>query len=512
MPTAASHTFDSYYLNKMDMKRTVSLLLLVLLLISNLNSAFAESSIDLASYVTPEMCSSSYWKEAALHDSSQLLLTVEEIKRYNQEAINSPDAYVFDLLALGQQDYDVTDAGRAARAKDADTPLRPLYSNGERINNRSYFGAIRQAILDTGYSGTSRRSELAVATKYTALLAIPTLDIIGYRAEDPDHEYQNSALVVNEPFVIRQTALVRGTRFYFGYTTNMSGWVRAEDLALFGTYESWLNENGVLDEARFQQDFSAWANAWNFDPNGKDFLVVNQDKIILESSYTTPATSDVRLTLSTALRLVPANEKPQALGERGTWNNYVVYLPTRDENGQYRATMALIPQHYRVSIGYLPYTQSNLLDLAFSCLGNRYGWSGMLNAYDCSLYVRTVYRCFGFEMPRNTTNQQKVHSSDVLKTVDLSGMTDEQKSLYLAALPVGSMLYLHGHTLLYVGTVNGQSYGISALGSVMDANGEAGIKTEYCVALTPLSCRRKNGNTWLHELTTAVVVRNADCQ
>ena len=35
--------------------------------------------------------------------------------------------------------------------------------------------------------------------------------------------------------------------------------------------------------------------------------------------------------LGTVLKLVPDSEKPENISGRGTWNNYVVYLPTRDE-------------------------------------------------------------------------------------------------------------------------------------------------------------------------------------
>lgn len=39
--------------------------------------------------------------------------------------------------------------------------------------------------------------------------------------------------------------------------------------------------------------------------------------------------------------------------------------------------MALISQKNMVGIGYLDYTPENVLDIAFSCLGNRYGWGAV---------------------------------------------------------------------------------------------------------------------------------------
>ena len=486
------------------MKKSIAWLL-ALLAVLLACPASAEEAVDTAGAVTQEMCRAAYWKEADPQDPAALLLTSEEIRQYNRVAVQSPGAYMFDLAALAQEDYGITPESRAERAKDADVPLRPLYVEGSRINNRAYFAPIKTAIQETGYPDGVRRSEMAVAVRYTALLAAPTLDVITTSAGSPHNRYQNSALTVNEPFVIRQTAVVNGVQFYFGYTTNMSGWVRAEDLALFGSYERWLDEAGNFAEEAFRQDYEAWKAAWDFDLDDRDFLVVNQDKLLLETVRGDADVSGVKLTLSTALRLVPTEEKPSQVGGRGTWHNYVAYLPTRDENGQCVEKMVLIPQHCNVSVGYLPYTQGNLLDVAFACLGNRYGWSGMLDAYDCSLYIRTIYRCFGFEMPRNTTCQQNVGENAALQTVKLSGRTNAQKAQYIAALPVGSVLYLNGHTMLYVGTVNGESYVISALGSVIEPEGELEAQSEYSIVLNTLSCRRTNGKTWLHELTTALV-------
>ena len=69
---------------------------------------------------------------------------------------------------------------------------------------------------------------------------------------------------------------------------------------------------------------------------GKDFLVVTQDNIILEPSTSSKETSEVELKLGTVLKLVPESEIPESVNERATWNNYVVYLPTRNEEGKYQ--------------------------------------------------------------------------------------------------------------------------------------------------------------------------------
>jgi hypothetical protein len=95
-------------------------------------------------------------------------------------------------------------------------------------------------------------------------------------------------------------------------------------------------------------------------------------------------------------------------------------------------------------------------------------------------------------------------------------MTEAEKAQYIETLPVGSLLYFNGHTMMYVGSKDGVNYVISALGTASDSVGDLAVKHQYCVALTPLTVRRWSGNTWLHDLNAAVVIAPAydinDCE
>ena len=242
---------------------------------------------------------------------------------------------------------------------------------------------------------------------------------------------------------------------------------------------------------------------------------MTQNQITLEPSLRTPELSEVKLTFATVLKLVPENELPASVndGERGVWNNYVVYLPTRATDGSYVKRCALISQHYQVSIGYAPLTQANILEFAFRNLGDRYGWGGMVDSMDCSLYTRNVYKCFGLEIPRNTTWQQTIPG----RKIDLSAMTDEEKLRAMSRMPAGTLFYFPGHTMIYTGTTdyagNGtagepdgkMAYVISDTGSLSDTTGDLQVKSVYSVILNPLTTRRANGNTWLTNMTTAIL-------
>ena len=252
------------------------------------------------------------------------------------------------------------------------------------------------------------------------------------------------------------------------------------------------------------------------DSEKEDFLVVTQNQITLEPSVSNPELSEVKLTFATVLKLVPEEVRLGVIGERGPWNNYMVYLPTRDADGHYVRRCALISQHYEVSLGFLQMTQKELLRVAFNNLGDRYGWGGMLDAMDCSLLTRNVYRCFGLSLPRNTNWQQTVPE----RKLDLSGMTDEEKLSVLRRMPAGTLLYFPGHTMIYTGTADydtgegtpvQMAYVISDTGRLSDSTGELAVRSMYSVILNPLNVRRAAGTTWLANLTAAVMPVSSEC-
>lgn len=80
-----------------------------------------------------------------------------------------------------------------------------------------------------------------------------------------------------------------------------------------------------------------------------------------------------------------------------------------------------------VSVGYLSLTNEEIIKQAFKCLGDRYGWGGMLESRDCSSYIREVYRCFGWILPRNTTGQLQMP----VRKIELAGRRCSEKKQIL---------------------------------------------------------------------------------
>lgn len=465
------------------MKKTLSIILSIIMLVCSFapQMAFANEST-----VTNEMCKASYWKAKTIVDADKVLLDFDGITKVNQDAIDGAGTKVFDITKMAETynanskrdslvkelQYDNTDKYR----------YRDIWVDGVKINNEEYFNNVAEAFKATCYTGEVQNTEYAVCSQYAELISYPVEGFMGWNENDTDDEKVLCGVLVNEPVVIRQKCVNNGKLYYYCQTTNCSGWIDAEYLALC-------------------KDKAEWLDAWQVKLDAKDFIVLTQDKLTLEPSDRTPQVANTKVTIGSILKLVPENEIPRNIGERGTWHNYVVYFPVRNADGTYKKDIALIAEHYNVSVGFLPLTQSNLLDVAFACLGNRYGWAGMLESFDCSMYTRTIYRCFGFELPRNTSWQPMVPNIKI----DISTMTDEQKEAFIETLPAGALLYFTGHTMMYIGSENGKNYVISATGSLSDSQGEWDVRSMYSVIINPLTARRGSKNTWLHDMHSVVL-------
>ncbi len=454
--------------------------------------------VQRAKGVTEEMANANYWKNHALGSADDVIMTPGEIETKNNLFLASEETNMYDLEAIEEDRKFNAKNVRESLAGEIEKEFKYdnwSYLNGKQITEKefnNYKEALKKAIEKTGYIG-EQHYRYAVGVKRTNMGCAPTTDFLGISEGDYDNEIYSASLDVNEPFVIMQKCIFKGNMFYWGYSNNCSGWILADDLAICKNKAEWLD-------------------SWKVELDGKDFIVVTQDEIVLEPSKELAYSSEVKLTMGTVLKLVPEDTEKE-IGERGTWNNYVVYLPTRNSEGKYEKKMALIAEHNSVSVGYLPMTQGNILDVAFSCLGNRYGWANQFDSLDCSGFTRTIYKCFGLVLPRNTNWQTAVEST----VVNVEGLDEVKKEKLIETLPIGSLLFMKGHITMYIGSEDEINYVINDVGSLADTDTEK-VLSQLSVIINPLTVRRGASYeyaTWLKSIKKIVIMPNfinlADC-
>ena len=230
---------------------------------------------------------------------------------------------------------------------------------------------------------------------------------------------------------------------------------------VFDSYASWVRKDAVA-MCKDRDD-------WNDRQNPEHWLTVTGRELRLGDDPYVEAVRDLVLPMGTRMELIPSSEAPSSISNRSTYGNYIVKVPTRGTDGFIKDEYVLIPISDDATIGYLPLTSANIVRQAFKLLGDRYGWGGDLRANDCTGITREIYRCFGVLLPRV------------------------------------------GHMTIYLGTVDGIPYVISATDSFsVPAPGPTETIHANTVIVTSIYVRLSSQKTWLDAMKTALTLKKAE--
>lgn len=431
-----------------------------------------EYSTAMAPNVTADMCTAEYWIDK-MYKPNEVLMTESEIEELNQKILSTSATYMYDLANLPA----TYNGKKMAESSAKFTSPAGLYLNGEPVPE-AYYEAIRNNIRT---ANVSEKMELryGFAVNRTEMKAYPYGDFLSDSLTDVEWDNLVSAGVrVNEPLAVYFTT--GDGKYTLVKNSVCSGWVPTEDIAIC-------------------KDKAEWEEAQKME----QFLVVTGEKIYLEAGTAYPEASEKCLPMGTVLEL--SSETDAMITNRLPWNNYVVKMPHRNADGSFSQKKVLIPANRDVSVGYLKMTRAEIVKQAFKCLGNRYGWGGMLNSQDCSGFIRDVYKCFGLDIPRNTTWQAAMP----VQVTKFADMTDEEKQLTLKTMEPGTILQFPGHEMLYLGTVDGHYYTINDVSSLVSpVEGETGtdVLRVRSVIVNDLSTRRKNGKTWYDQISNGILI------
>lgn len=151
----------------------------------------------------------------------------------------------------------------------------------------------------------------------------------------------------------------------------------------------------------------------------------------------------------------------------------------------------------------LPCNITNLLQQAFKFLFTPYGWGGKNQGIDCSGFVKSIYLSCGINLPGNTWEQVACG----LKTISFNPVNSMATKKILSSLPAGSLLWLKGHILLYLGEVSRRYYAIHALSAYRDSLSGKRLPINE-VTVSDLEILRLNGKTILQSLAAALVLES----
>ncbi len=435
--------------------------------------------------VTSDMMRSGYWianGTACGFDMDEVLMTRDQIKAFNDDNHTSFERedgslmFRFDEVGETFPGEDLRYLLDCSRSQIPDDPSS-YYLNGQPTS-ASYWSELRSldnydAVPDTiqvRYGFTVKRATLRL---------FPTEDRVFESASDQYFDY----LLFSECMPYMPCLILHEStdgNYYYAVFDSFAAWVRKDVIALCSDRDDWTSRR-----------------------NPSEVLTVTAREIRLGCDPYSSATSNLVLPMGTHMELVPASSAPASLGQRTTFGDYVVKVPTRGSDGYIADEYVLIPVSDDVVVGYMPYTSANILRQTFKLLGDRYGWGGDLMANDCSGIIREVYGCFGFVIPR--TRQTSVNGANV---VDISEMNESERIEQLKQTMPGSYVSLPGHMMIYIGTVNDRPYVISAVGSLIQPEpGSTERLHPNSVVLSSLYVRLKSLNTWLESLKRVVTIK-----
>ncbi|MFP6173223.1 SH3 domain-containing protein [Helicobacter pylori] len=135
----------------------------------------------------------------------------------------------------------------------------------------------------------------------------------------------------------------------------------------------------------------------------------------------------------------------------------------RDAKG-YAALQSVILDEKDFFVFPKAFNSENMAYFIDTMLGQKYGWGGLLGNRDCSAFTRDSFANFGILLPRNSYAQSRYANN----YADLSSMKAKEKEDYILknATPFGTLIYLKGHIMLYLGAHNHQAIVAHSIWSV----------------------------------------------
>ncbi|MFA7074022.1 MAG: SH3 domain-containing protein [Endomicrobiaceae bacterium] len=290
--------------------------------------------------------------------------------------------------------------------------------------NQSFIKKIKKNIKIPS-SGKYVKVKFAMTVKYSNVRLLPTDTAFLYNKETSDIDrLQVAGLDLGEPLAV--LTVTKDKKWAYIISLISEGWIKTKDIA--------FTDRTTLTK---------WSNAKSF------VVIINPKADIFIDRQMKKYHDYVRM----------ASKLP--LIKKFKNQTVCIRIPASDKKRNLFFTKGYMNAS-DINYGFLKYTQRNVLYQAFKHLNSPYGWGGAYGEQDCSTFIRQLFGCFGFTLPRNSSNQKKCGVSPVAVNINDSDYTKTKKLLNHAVNGI-SLLYLPGHIMVYIGSEKGTPYVIHSI-------------------------------------------------
>ncbi|MBH0235012.1 SH3 domain-containing C40 family peptidase [Helicobacter pylori] len=272
----------------------------------------------------------------------------------------------------------------------------------------------------------------AVVVRDSDVRAVPTnkpyyLSPKGY----PFDRYQNSLIFQGTPILITHFNLDK--TYAHIQSSFVYGWIKVSDLAYMR-----------------DKDIELLTHL-------KNYVMPIKDKIPLYTEYGDFYTN---ARVGELFALIPQSQNASQNPQK---KELKAYGFLRDAKG-YADLQSVILEEKDFFVFPKAFNSENMAYFIDTMLGQKYGWGGLLGNRDCSAFTRDSFANFGILLPRNSYAQSRYANN----YVDLSSMKAKEKEDYILknATPFGTLIYLKGHIMLYLGAYNHQAIVAHSIWSV----------------------------------------------
>ncbi len=371
---------------------------------------FASPSIAQAAVaINDQRATADYWTKKN-SSGDNVFATAADLEMINLQIRQKSSGAIVDLAKYPEKVYKqwtenkITATMTLGGYQKAEVPA--LFKNGTALTEFSYTQAKKNCGLDELPAACEVR--YALTTGRANLRLLP--EEAGWFEEATDTHYddlQATAIDPSEPLIVLVDSLDK--QFVFVESRTYAGWIKTSAL-VFTDRATWLKYVAP-------QNYLTVIASRKTIPHGKAYFQMGS-KVLLRAAD---------------------------LQKDGSW---AICLPAADANGTVVEQGLNTPNDNGVVKGVLPCTENNIIRQAFRFLGEEYGWGGLDNSVDCSAFVQDVYRSVGIEIPRDTKKQEK----SMPRSISLNGMNREQRLEILRKTKPGSLLFVPGHVMIYLGT------------------------------------------------------------
>lgn len=272
----------------------------------------------------------------------------------------------------------------------------------------------------------------AVVVRDSDVRAVPTnkpfyLSPKGY----PFDRYQNSLIFQGTPVLVTHFNLDK--TYAHIQSSFVYGWIKVSDLA-------YMRDKDIELLTKL-----------------KNYVMPIKDKIPLYTDYGDFYTN---ARVGELFALIPQSQNTPQKPQK---KELKAYGFLRDAKG-YAILQSVILEEKDFFVFPKAFNSENMAYFIDTMLGQKYGWGGLLGNRDCSAFTRDSFANFGILLPRNSYAQSRYANN----YVDLSSMKAKEKEDYIIknATPFGTLIYLKGHIMLYLGAYNHQAIVAHSIWSV----------------------------------------------